>query len=100
MIVISCKNASDNDTSKENFEIVENNIYELHKPTKNIKAVLILFGGYPEKIADIKREFPILKSAKNNNIAVLYLNYNQKLWLEKSEKKKLVTQLQNIFESK
>ena len=38
--------------------------YELYKPNKKTKAVLILFGGYPEVAEDIKREFKILAIAK------------------------------------
>ena len=30
--------------------------YELYIPQEEIKAVLILFGGYPEVAEDIKRE--------------------------------------------
>jgi hypothetical protein len=57
----------------------------------------VLFGGFPEKPEDIKREFKILELAKKNNLAVIYMNYNQKLWLEENEKQKLAEQLQNIF---
>jgi hypothetical protein len=43
----------------------------LSKPTKNIKKVLILFGGFPETPAEIKREFKIQEIAKENDIAIL-----------------------------
>lgn len=82
---------------KNKFEEVINDNYELTKPTDS-KAVLVLFGGYPEKAKDIRREFKILEYAMENGIAVVYMNYNQKLWLEVNEKKKLAEQLLNIFE--
>ena len=83
-VFISCKNnkpqEQQNRELKSDFSEIIKEEYELYKPTKSIKAVLILFGGYPENIEDIKREFTILESAKDNDIAVLILNYNQKLW--------------------
>lgn len=103
-IFISCKNEV-----KEEKEVIEelNEVtfldikrdnYELSKPTKKIKATLILFGGFPENAEDIKREFKILESAEENDIAILYMNYNRKLWLGKSELEELAKTLQTIFE--
>jgi hypothetical protein len=71
--------------------------HELYTPTDQVNAVLILFGGYPEKAEDIKREFQILDIAKENNIAVLLSNFNQKLWLEEQEKHALAKRLQQIL---
>jgi len=71
--------------------------YELYIPQEEIKAVLILFGGYPEVAEDIKREFKILDTARQNCIAVILSNFNQKLWLEESEKYQLAKSLQNII---
>jgi len=71
--------------------------YELYKPVKEVKAVLILFGGYPEVAEDIKREFKILGIARENNIAVLLSNFNRKLWLEEDEKTQLAENLQKII---
>tara|TARA_R110002050_G_scaffold109796_3_gene221145 strand:- start:16954 stop:17880 length:927 start_codon:yes stop_codon:yes gene_type:complete len=101
--LISCKDnksqEKQNDVVKaELLEIIKED-YELYKPVQQAKAVLILFGGYPENAADIKREFSILEIAKNNDIAVLLLNYNQKLWLEENEKYQLAKQLQEIIEN-
>lgn len=98
---ISCKysgNEKVENAEKSEFEAVKNDDYELIKPTDGTKGVLVLFGGYPENANDIKREFKILESAKENGIALIYMNYNQKLWLEEDEKKKLAENLQNIFE--
>ena len=71
--------------------------YELYKPNNNIKAVLILFGGYPEVAEDIKREFKIIDIALKNNVAVVLSNFNQKLWLEENEKYQLAKKLQSII---
>ncbi len=101
-VCISCKNNATHKEVKNTAKTVVSEIikedYELYKPTKEIKAVLILFGGYPEVAKDIKREFKILELAKKNNIAVVFLNYNQKLWLETTEKQQLAAKLQGIIE--
>jgi hypothetical protein len=97
---ISCKNVEKENTEspvKIEFQEITNDNYILIKPTENIKKTLVLFGGFPEKPEDIKREFKILQIAKENGIAVLYMNYNQKLWLEENEKQKLAELLQKIF---
>jgi hypothetical protein len=96
----SCKIAGKEKTEntiKAAYQEITNEVYELSKPTENTGKVLILFGGYPEKPEDIKREFKILEKAKENKMAVLYMNYNQKLWLEESEKEKLAELLQKIL---
>lgn len=100
IVFTACKTAPKEKTKTEGLlefqEVIHEN-YELSKPTKDIKYVLVLFGGYPEKPENIKREFTILDNAKENNIAVLYMNYHQKLWLEEEEKHKLASLLQSIF---
>lgn len=99
--LISCKqnkNKEEQGTAdKIKFTEIINNDYELYKPNSEIKAVLILFGGYPENTDDIKREFEILDIARENKIAVLLSNFNQKLWLEENEKHQLAIQLQEII---
>ena len=86
---------TDTITKNDLEEVIKDN-YEISKPTKS-KAVLVFFGVYSEKARDIKREFKILESANEKGIAVVYMNYNQKLWLEETEQKKLAEQLKNIF---
>ncbi len=71
--------------------------YEVYKPNQKAKAVLILFGGFPEVAEDIKREFTILEIARKNNVAVLFSNLNQKLWLQEDEKRLLAQKLQDVF---
>ncbi|WP_435262629.1 hypothetical protein [Tenacibaculum sp. nBUS_03] len=98
--LVSCKqNKQENEhTTSEKFEFAKiiKDDYELYKPNKEAKAVLILFGGYSETAEDIKREFKILNIARKNNIAVILSNFNQKLWLEENEKHKLAKSLQDI----
>jgi hypothetical protein len=99
-VLVSCKNAKKENTetpSKTEFLEITTDYYELSKPTENIKGVLVLFPGFPHKAEDTKREFKVIEIAKQNSIAVMYMNYNQKLWLEKDEKQKLAEQLQNIL---
>lgn len=99
-VFISCSSEGkekNENSEKIEFQIVMQDDYELSKPTKSIESVLVLFGGYPEKAEDIKREFKILDKAKENGIAVVFMNYNQKLWLEENDKQKLAEQLHNIF---
>lgn len=79
------------------FTKIIHEAYELYKPKQEIKAVLVLFGGYPEVADDIKKEFQILDMAGRNHIAVLLFNFNQKLWLEENEKYQLANSLQDVI---
>jgi len=101
IVAVSCKQNKNEQkrTAAETIKFTEivKEEYELYKPNKEVKAVLILFGGYPEKADDIKREFQILDIARENSIAVLLSNFNQKLWLEESEKHQLARKLQDII---
>ncbi len=100
VIFVSCKITEKEKTGnsvKIKFQEIKKTEYELSKPVDDIRSVLVLFGGYPEKADVIKREFNILEIAKENRIAVVFMNYNQKLWLEENEKQKLAEQVQNIF---
>lgn len=101
LVVVSCKQNEQQKVTanSEKFEFTEiiKEDYQLYKPNKEIKAVLILFGGYPEVAEDIKREFKILDIAMKNDIAVILSNFNQKLWLEESEKQQLAKSLQNVI---
>ncbi len=96
----SCKTEKKQVEQKEieiKTEIISNEDYELIKPVVKSNAVLVLFGGFPERADDIKREFKIIDIAKENSIAVLFMNFNRKLWLEKNEKVELATLLQNAI---
>lgn len=98
LLLTSC-----NEKGKENFEKnvfleVKKEDYELIRPLSDVNEVLVLFGGYPERVEDIKREFKINEIAKQYGVSVLYMTYNQKLWLEEVEKEDLAQRVQNIFE--
>ena len=99
-ISISSKSRSlnkiSNSINTEYQEIINDN-YELSKPIGKINAVLILFGGFSENATAIKREFPIIDKAKKKNIAILYMNFNRKLWINENEKSELSELLQKIF---
>lgn len=100
MVFIACKNLKKEKAGssiKTEFIQVTKDNYELTKPTDNLKKVLVLFGGFSEKPADIEREFNILQIAKEHNIAIVYMNYSKNLWLEALDKQQLAEQLQNIF---
>ena len=101
LAVVSCKQKKQEKeqitTEKIKFTEIVKEDYELYKPNKEINGVLIIFGGYPENADDIKREFQILDIARENSIAVLLSNFNQKLWLEENEKHQLAKKLQDII---
>lgn len=101
--LISCKQSKQGKeyttSEKSEYTKIIKDDYELYKPKKEVKAVLILFGGYPETAEDIKREFKILDIVRKNNIALILSNFNRKLWLEENEKHKLAKSLQDIVEA-
>ena len=98
IFIISCNNSKKINNSVTEYKETVERLYELNMPNKTtMKGVLILFGGYSENAQAIRREFSILNLAKKNDIAVLYINFNAKLWLEDDEKIELAELLQNIF---
>lgn len=99
--ILSCNSLDSNtnsidaksvDVSKN--QIIEKEKYELHLPSNEVNSVLILFGGFGQGAKEIKREFVILDKAIDKNIAVLYINFNKKLWLDLKDK----TQLKELVE--
>lgn len=91
-VLCSCNNKDAipiQSTEEKEASIIITPNYELIKPPSTINSLLILFGGFPESAVDIKREFEILELAARNDIAVLLMNFNRKLWLEENEKTKL-----------
>jgi len=75
---------------------ISSDFYELYKPDTT-EVVLMLFGGYPENAEDIEREFAINDLANKKSIAVAYLNYSRKLWLEENEKRELAESIQDLL---
>lgn len=96
----ACKQGDGKVNAKEPAEYAQlsNSDYELYRPLTEPAAVLILFGGYQESAEDIQREFKVLEPAKAHNFAVVFSNYNQKLWLEDNELKALAEQIKGIFD--
>ncbi len=72
------------------FELAPSAAYDIFMPSQEPKCVLILFGGYPETPAWVRREFPIEELADENGVAILYMAFNRKLWLEPTEKAQLI----------
>ena len=70
--------------------------YRLAK-ANNQKALLILFTCYPCDAENTQNEFKILEVALKNNISVLFMNFNQRLFLQKKEKEILANQLNEII---
>lgn len=102
MLVLACDNPKQGKKMKETealrtTEIVSDE-YELFQPTAEVKAVLILFGGYPESPKDIKEQFNILTVAGENQVAVVLMNYNQKLYLEEDEKLQLAQKTKQLLD--
>lgn len=75
---------------------ISSDFYELYKPDTT-EVVSMLFGGYPENAEDIEREFAINNLANKKSIAVAYLNYSRKLWLEENEKIELAESIQDLL---
>lgn len=102
LIFNACKhNSSKGETGalkKTEYLQVSNAQYQLAKPGSRPNAVLVLFGGFAEVAEDIQREFKILDSAKAHKIALVFSNYNQKLWLEENEAEQLAKQLLKIVD--
>ena len=99
-ILFGCHSQSDQTKLKERsktYNKVETSAFELYKPIGTIKAVLILYGGFPEEINDIRKEFKIAPLAQEADIAIIYAKLNQRLWLEDKEKQEQAGMLQDLF---
>ncbi len=92
VLLFSCRGkkiTSKQEDNQSKEQVIINEHYELIKPARSVNVLLILFGGYPETAIDIKREFDILELASKNDLAVMLMNFNRRLWLENKEKKEL-----------
>ncbi len=85
------------DTPSEPKTIITDQ-YELLIAPGDKKGTLILFGGYGEHPNSIKAEFKIDSIAMKNDISLILMNYNQRLWLEDEELEWLEQTLQQITE--
>lgn len=100
LLICSCnflESTSSDTTQKKYANSIETENYELILPTIKQTGVLILFPGYPETPTQIKKEFNIVQPALNNGIAVVLMKFNQRLWLETSEKFRLSSTINQLF---
>lgn len=79
------------------FESSNTNDYELLLPSGEQKGVLILFPGFPETPARIKQEFKIVEPALKKGIALVFMKFNQRLWLDTQEKFRLASTFNQLF---
>lgn len=98
-ILVSCNSSKRNNSEADISVPIKMNIenFVLEMPDVPHRGTLILFGGYPEGPEDIKREFGILGMAKQLGLAVLYMKFNQRLWLRAEEKTVLTNILDSVF---
>lgn len=100
LFVFSCQEKDKPTSIKEQLRsavpIMEKE-YQILKPRAKEKAVLILFGGYPESPEYVQREFDIQELALSHDVAIIWMNFNRRLWLEKNEKEQLSQIVQAAF---
>lgn len=96
LAAIFCFNSSFAQENAVPKKLIENKTYKLYKPDTP-EATLILFGGFPETAENIENEFPITNMALQKNVAVAYLNFNRKLWLDNEEKSQLANSIQEMI---
>ena len=97
--IFACDLSKEKETKKATSYalIIENENYILKKPQSDLLGTLILFGGYPESPEIVMEEFEIDSLANKNNIAVLHVKFNRRLWLEENEKLGLTSMLEEAF---
>lgn len=100
--ITSCKNSNKDTLSKlqdsTKSETVKSEDFELFKVT-NSKGILVLFPGYGHVAADSKNEYNIVGLAEKNGISVLYMSFNQHVFLRDDEKASLVKEMLTIFDT-
>jgi len=99
-LLCSCEileNNGANTSQKKSVNSIETENYELFLPTVQQEGVLILFPGFPETPARVKAEFKIVQPALHKGIAVVLMKFNQRLWLDTSEKFRLASTFNQLF---
>ncbi len=101
-LIIGCnsspKKAGENSEEIE-FVKTRTDFYELNRPKEKIEGVLVLFGGTGQIIESTKREFPIIDLAIKKEIAVLFIDFDRKIWLEEEYKVYLKESIEDAFET-
>jgi len=89
VLIVSCKEQNKKiHPKKVNSEIIKTSQFELIKVDKQ-NGLLILFPCFPCDIENTKNEFNIAEISVKNGISILYMNLNQRLYLEEAEKQNL-----------
>lgn len=97
LVALSCKPASKKEIKiSMSTEVIATKSYELHQ-VPNSNQTLILFPGGGATSKETKAAFEILPSAIENNISVLFMNFNRHLWIDEIEAKLLSQELESIF---
>lgn len=96
LLLVSCKNDIVTSKAISNPKIIITKDYELYIPQEQ-DAVLILFGGGGATAKDTENEFKITQPALQNNVAVLLMNFNRRLWIEDKDSKALTQLLNDNF---
>ncbi len=79
------------------LDATDSEAYEVIKPAGEQKGVLILFPGFSETPANIKREFKIVQPALKKGIALVLMKFNRRLWLNTQEKFRLASTFNQLF---
>ncbi len=95
LFIISC-HSKKQEVQEEEIGVVSNIHPNFQLSTPKIQEnLLILFPCFPCDANNTKREFEIEELAMANKTAILFMNFNQRLWLSEEEKQNLETTILN-----
>lgn len=93
----SCKSQTSKTSLSENSsEKIINKEYDLYKANEQ-DGLLVLFPGFGAAASNTKNEFDIVEIANENNVSVLYMNFNGHLYLKEGEKQELAENFMKIL---
>jgi hypothetical protein len=97
-ISMSCTTQIKRTQENQKFDkkIIKTKDYTLHKATKQ-KGTLLLFPCYPCNSAHTLREFPVIEQSLKNGISVVAMNFNERLFLNPSEKEQLAKIITDVI---
>jgi len=81
------------------LDVTNTETYEIIKPRGEQKGVLMLFPGFLETPERVKQEFKIVQPALKKGIALVFMKFNQRLWLNPQEKFRLASIFNQLFAS-